>query len=920
MSRNQSPRPRSFCAPHFSRCIRRIVIAGIPIALGQSAFGADPTSTDASSSAYGADIDLGIDLGILDPVNLLDSVSLEELASVSGVAPPAYANPPAAAVPLDLDVGLPGVLSLIDVGGAVVVSANSTVDGTPGPRVTDASSKVTDLDLDVAELLGVLGGDPLVSLTVPEVTTVVSISGAPGSLTTNSQVSLVGLNLEILGASIDLTEIGDLSDVPANTDLTLDLGPVAGLSIILNETTTTGSASSGFTVSTNAIHISLEGVDLGFANLLTGDIIIGHAEASQGADSDGDGILDDEDGDSDSDGIPDAVEIANAAGAGGDTDGDGVPDHLDLDSDNDGINDVIEAGGLDANGDGLQDASGDGNPDEDGDGIVDTVDPDDAVAGGGNGTVLAIPNSDGDSAPDYIDLDSDNDSLSDLVESGQAPANDVSGVLPFDDADGDGISDSVDGLTGFGDAPGGEGPLPDADGDGTPDSQEPDSDNDGTPDINATLNTGLDANGDGVIDDETDADSDGIADSVDIDPGVFGGLVNPDGDTDGDGISNGDEGAGTLDTDGDGVPDYLDADSDGDGISDLEEGGDDFDQDGLPNARDLDSDGDGINDVIEGGGTDDDGNGSQDASGDGDPDEDGDGLVDSVDPDDAVLGGGTGSELPLPDTDLDLAKDFLDLDSDNDTIPDLVESGLGTVDSNNDGISDGDDSDRDGLVASADGLPSEFGDAGGSTPIDTDEDGIPNYIDPDSDNAGAMDIVMAGNGNLDLNGDGKVDIAIDIDGDGVADEVDDDIGVKGGLAFDLLTYDQWVDIEFAAPDNTDPSVSGEDEDPDNDGFSNAEEFAFGSDPEDPMSTPNITTSVDTTGGVTALEVSAVKNPNAYAYVYAEACRDLIGWSSAPDIVTVNLEDQASLSAQVSSAVGVDGDLSRGFIRFRVIIP
>ena len=40
-----------------------------------------------------------------------------------------------------------------------------------------------------------------------------------------------------------------------------------------------------------------------------------------------------------------------------DLDGDGVPNSLDLDSDNDGINDVIEAGGVDANIDGIADGA-----------------------------------------------------------------------------------------------------------------------------------------------------------------------------------------------------------------------------------------------------------------------------------------------------------------------------------------------------------------------------------------------------------------------------------------------------------------------------------------------------------------------------------------------------------------------------------
>ena len=110
-------------------------------------------------------------------------------------------------------------------------------------------------------------------------------------------------------------------------------------------------------------------------------------------DTDGDGIPDITDLDDDNDGILDVVEGAD------DTDGDGIPDILDLDSDNDGINDVLEAGGTDANGDGQQDG---------------TPDPTTGLVGAG----LTPADTDGDGQPDFQDLDSDNDSVSDLQEGG----------------------------------------------------------------------------------------------------------------------------------------------------------------------------------------------------------------------------------------------------------------------------------------------------------------------------------------------------------------------------------------------------------------------------------------------------------------------------------------------------------------------
>jgi outer membrane protein OmpA-like peptidoglycan-associated protein len=57
--------------------------------------------------------------------------------------------------------------------------------------------------------------------------------------------------------------------------------------------------------------------------------------------------------------------------------------------------------------------------------------------------------------------------------------------------------------------------LPDTDGDGIPDFQEVDSDNDGTNDIADTPEFDLDTDGDGMIDDPTDVDNDGVPDLVD---------------------------------------------------------------------------------------------------------------------------------------------------------------------------------------------------------------------------------------------------------------------------------------------------------------------------------------------------------------------------------------------------------------------
>lgn len=475
-------------------------------------------------------------------------------------------------------------------------------------------------------------------------------------------------------------------------------------------------------------------------------------------DSDGDGVPDFRDRDSDGDGQTDAAEVADAGDVDGngiydcpggvgrngicdaletvadnglirytlaglaperarDTDGDGRPDAYDLDSDDDGINDVLEAGGVDANNDGKQDGV-----DGDGDGLVATVDP------GEGGSPLGRPDTDGDGRVDARDLDSDNDGKLDVVEGGVGNVDaDGNGVVDGADTDGDGIRDGADGLVGFGDAT--SPPLPNTDGTGKPDYADVDSDDDGAFDLAGTPAAAFDLNNDGMIDDTTDLDNDGIPDVFDDADDRFGML-----------------GAGP-DSDGDGLPDAIelalgtdpnDADSDDDGVPDGSEvaPGVDTDGDGLINALDADSDNDGLFDGTELG---------YDCTSpgtnllrnrcvpDADPltrtspilaDTDGGGARDGAE--DSNLNGrlDAGEQDPTVGHGAD---DAAMVDSDGDGLSDAEEATLGSLpndaDSDDDGVRDGDEPN-----------PAE----------DTDGDGIKNISDTDSDNDGLLDGTEAG--------------------------------------------------------------------------------------------------------------------------------------------------------------------------------
>lgn len=188
-----------------------------------------------------------------------------------------------------------------------------------------------------------------------------------------------------------------------------------------------------------------------------------------------------------------------------DLDRDGVADVFDLDADNDGIPDVVEVGlghlsdgkgkiavaWVDTNGNGLHDSA-------------------EASA------ALPALDSDGDGIPNYIDLDSDNDSLFDVDESGAGNTNAATGFVNGDgDINGDGVGD------------GGESEK----------FREKDTDGNGTKEYFG----------------------DGILDIYDYGSGtnIYGNL--------GQGIANTTYPAATylLDSDNDGFPDYLDLKSDG---------------------------------------------------------------------------------------------------------------------------------------------------------------------------------------------------------------------------------------------------------------------------------------------------------------------------------------------------------------------
>jgi len=222
--------------------------------------------------------------------------------------------------------------------------------------------------------------------------------------------------------------------------------------------------------------------------------------------------------------LGDVTVYFNEPGANGssipdyDTDGDGIESRLDLDSDSDGILDLIEAGQTDADGNGMIDGFTDSNND----GYHDAFDgAGSQLITGADTDADGLPNSypndnpDSNGFPNFMDLDSDDDGITDNTEAQATGAYVAYGTT---DTDSDGLANVFDASGSFG----GAGLTPvDTDSDGTPDYLDTDSDN--GEEIDSI--EGHDTNGDGVVNG---------SDSPNADTGLFTGT-----DTDGDGLDDG---------------------------------------------------------------------------------------------------------------------------------------------------------------------------------------------------------------------------------------------------------------------------------------------------------------------------------------------------------------------------------------------
>jgi len=673
-------------------------------------------------------------------------------------------------------------------GGRVIknITANDTLNGVP--VVLGVDVEITSVTKETPLIVNVKTGEVKVPTGIKQGTyhekyTLCEILNPTNCVEQNIDINI----LDTTGPEIIITETKYLSDGKLEVHGTTE--PFATVNIVFptgEELIVTADASGNYVaISTEEQPLkgNVSAIATDANENSTPTAVLGHYAEEIGDDTDKDGIPDSIDLDDDNDGILDTVEENGNTDL--DTDGDGVPDRLDLDSDNDGISDLLESGQepseVDTDGNGILDST----TDVDKDGLMDTADSDDTDE---TSTGIVTPiDTDEDTICDFQDVDSDNDSLSDMVEAGVSAENDADsdGMIDNPEVDTDGVPtiiDSVitpvntdgDSVPDYRDLDSDNDGLNDVDEvdgldenrDGIADTEElvdgtsiPDTNGDNIPNVlevnNPDLPVVVDANRDGIIDDSTDTDNDGIPDVTDEQDTLFGtGIV--------------------IDSDGDGIADIYDIDDDNDGIPDTVEAKDnenrDTDGDGIIDSLDLDSDNDGILDIIEAGGVDSDNDGRVDDL----TDSDKDGLVDIVDvapttsnsPVDEASGRLV-TFLLVPDTDGDSKNDFQDVDSDNDGLSDLVEAGTSVSnDEDNNGMIDG-EVDIDGIPILTTPI---------ANPLDSDNDNIADYRELDSDNDGKNDIIEAGEVDKDNNGlidevDTLIEVnnLLDVDGDGTPD-------------------------------------------------------------------------------------------------------------------------------------------------------
>jgi hypothetical protein len=255
----------------------RRMIAGILAPLALAVFTnvsqANYVSTGTSS---GHAISADLNLTLLFPIA---SASVAPLGNAAGAAPAPYGETAhVASVNLDSGSFLAGLATLLHVGTGVIDSgATSNVDGILNAAISSGSTTIDNLGVGVAEF----PVSTFLSISATTLTSNSTVTGGYGGLNATGSSLVTGLKIDLLGVNLITTDANANVSLAPNTGV--DVNGLVGLTVMLNEQIVTGDGFSSRGITTNAIHLHFDGVnlDLGLSGIasLSGDVIIGHSDA-----------------------------------------------------------------------------------------------------------------------------------------------------------------------------------------------------------------------------------------------------------------------------------------------------------------------------------------------------------------------------------------------------------------------------------------------------------------------------------------------------------------------------------------------------------------------------------------------------------------------------------------------------------------
>jgi hypothetical protein len=249
---------------------RQPIIRLIPavILLTSAALPCQAVVTLGTSSGMGLEVD----------VSALSTASLTvgPLGTSSGSAPAPYSTSNSV-LTVNVSAVLGNVAATDDGDGAINTFASSNVDGLAGSRTASGTSTINGLTINLVE--GVLLDPDLLNITSTTLGSTSTSTGDYGALGSLGTSVFEDLNITVGGTAVYV----NVDSSPAPNTTLIDAGGIVGLTIVLNEQLATGNGIGATGLTTNALHVYLNGVTFNGVSAITGDIVVGQSTSTLSA-------------------------------------------------------------------------------------------------------------------------------------------------------------------------------------------------------------------------------------------------------------------------------------------------------------------------------------------------------------------------------------------------------------------------------------------------------------------------------------------------------------------------------------------------------------------------------------------------------------------------------------------------------------